>query len=120
MAIENKTANAFSLFAELMQTEGWTEIDYERTRLGHLKDDEREGYTCVYDMRKDPEIETIQALLGDEFAKDGHVNQHAVHSLRAAIVQAQKAFKEHVQRLEALRGTAQGRTIATHGPNCGF
>lgn len=102
------------VFAELAQTGFWTHCEYERTREGHLKEDVRTGSTCFYDMRQDPDIDKIQTLLGDEFAAEGYVNQHAIHSLRLAVWEAQKAFAEHQERLAALRGTAQGRTPMTH------
>lgn len=101
-------------FAELAQTGGWSHCEYERTRDGHLKEDVRTGVTCYYSMEEDPDIKKIEALLGAEFATEGCVNQHAIHSLRLAVWEAQKAFAEHQERLAALHGTAQGRTVMTH------
>ena len=96
-------------FAALLQTKDWHHCDYDRLLESHKAEDRKAGITCVYNMQHDPQIDTITQLLGEEFTHEGWVNQHAVHSLRLAIWEAQKAFAEHEKRLEALRGTAQGR-----------
>lgn len=101
-------------FAALLQTKGWHHCNYDRLLESHRADDLKCGVTCVYNMQHDPQFDTIEALLGDEFAAEGYVNQHAIHSLRLAVWEAQKAFAEHQERLAALRGTAQGRTPMTH------
>jgi hypothetical protein len=96
-------------FAALLQTGGWRHCDYARLLESHRADDERHGLTCKYNMSADPQGDTVTALLGEQFVHEGEVNQHALHSLRLAIWEAQKAFAEHEKRLQALIGTAQGR-----------
>ena len=96
-------------FAALLQTTGWCHCDYDRLLESHRIEDQKTGITSVYNMQRDPQIDTIEKLLGDEFVHKSCVNQHALHSLRLAIWEAQKAFAEHQKRLQALRGTAQGR-----------
>lgn len=96
-------------FAALLQTSGWHHCEYDRLLESHRDDDIRTGVTCVYRMEHDPQYDSIAHLLGDTFVHEGWINQHAVHSLRLAIWEAQKAFSEHEKRLEALLGTAQGR-----------
>jgi hypothetical protein len=96
-------------FAALLQTKDWYHCDYDRILASHRSEDFKTGITCVYNMQHDPQIESIEVLLGDEFTHEGGVNQHALHSLRLAIWEAQKAFAEHEKRLNALRGSPQGR-----------
>lgn len=101
-------------FAALLQTSGWHHCDYERLLESHRKEDTQCGLTCVYNMNNDPQIESIKHLLGEDFVHEGWVNQHAIHSLRLAIWEAQKAFAEHEIRMQNLLGTPSGKIDKSH------